>query len=236
MAQQIKHAFIVTSAINSKFGVFDPGQRLQQTLDTIASIKNKISDAKIYIMECSSNNLTKDQEDILKSHCDVLIDYGNDLEVSKLYSSTCENDVKNDVEIFCFSKVLKTLNDNKEFDNIDRIHKISGRYFLDEGFDLKLYEIYKNRIIINCKSSSSYDPEVPGVEEFEYMARLYSWPKELTKVIQDVYNNCNTYLNTKRKVGIEYLLYKFLPKELVTEVGRIGVEGLAAVHGKTIRN
>ena len=211
MAQQIKHAFIVTSAINSKFGVFDPGQRLQQTLDTIASIKNKISDAKIYIMECSSNNLTKDQEDILKSHCDVLID-------------------------FCFSKVLKTLNDNKEFDNIDRIHKISGRYFLDEGFDLKLYEIYKNRIIINCKSSSSYDPEVPGVEEFEYMARLYSWLKELTKVIQDVYNNCNTYLNTKRKVGIEYLLYKFLPKELVTEVGRIGVEGLAAVHGKTIRN
>ena len=37
----IKHAFIVTSAINSKFGVFKPEDRLTQTIDTIKSIKNK---------------------------------------------------------------------------------------------------------------------------------------------------------------------------------------------------
>ena len=52
MAQQVRHAFIVTSAINSKFGVFTPDQRLEQTLGTITSIKNKIPSAKVVVMEC----------------------------------------------------------------------------------------------------------------------------------------------------------------------------------------
>ena len=42
MAHSIKHAFVVTSAVNSKFGVFKPEQRLQQTIDTINSIKSKV--------------------------------------------------------------------------------------------------------------------------------------------------------------------------------------------------
>ena len=52
MATQVKHAFVVTSAINSKFGVFSPEQRLTQTLDTIKSIKAKLPTAKIFVMEC----------------------------------------------------------------------------------------------------------------------------------------------------------------------------------------
>ena len=36
----IKHCFVVTSAVNSKFGVYSPAARLQQTLTTLSTIKS----------------------------------------------------------------------------------------------------------------------------------------------------------------------------------------------------
>ena len=54
VAQQVnKYAVIVTSAINTKFGVYSSDQRLAQTLDTIASIRTRIPGCTIFLLEIS---------------------------------------------------------------------------------------------------------------------------------------------------------------------------------------
>ena len=121
----IKHLFVVTSAINSRFGVYKPEERLTQTIDTIDSIKSKIPDAGIAIMECTGVSPTAEQESELRRNCDYYLDYTTNPDVQSLYNSTDNWDiVKNGTEIMCFGRALKVLQDNKIVDNYDRVHKL----------------------------------------------------------------------------------------------------------------
>ncbi len=235
----MKHCFIVTSAINSKFGVYPPAERLTQTLATIASIKSRLPDSKIVIMECAGTPLTAEQESALDAAADVFIDFTQDADVQAIYKSDNWDIVKNTTEIMCFGRVLQMCWEDGDFDGIDRVHKMSGRYVLNDEFDPAVYEKYADRIIIGPKHRSQFPFEVTGIE-LQYMARLWSWPASLTPLITNVYNNSLAYIAERINRGgyadIEHVLYKFLPEELVTEIAVTGVEGNIAPNGVPIKN
>jgi len=238
----IKHCFVMTSAVNSKFGVYSPAARLQQTLTTITSIKSYIPDAKIIVMECTGTPLTDSQSDLLEERSDLLIDYSEDAEVQAIYNSTDNWDiVKNSTEILCFGKTLRLCLEDGDFDGCDRIHKMSGRYVLNSQFypTIPLYEQHSDRIIIGEKYKSQFPPGVTGID-LQYMARLWSWPADITERIIKVYEDSLYYLADRVKQGgyadIEHVLYKFLPADLVTEIPVLGVEGSIAPNGQPIQN
>ncbi len=238
----IKHCFVMTSAVNSKFGVYSPAARLQQTLTTITSIKSYIPDAKIIVMECTGTPLTDSQSDLLEERSDLLIDYSEDAEVQAIYNSTDNWDiVKNSTEILCFGKTLRLCLEDGDFDGCDRIHKMSGRYVLNSQFypTIPLYEQHTDRIIIGEKYKSQFPPGVTGVD-LQYMARLWSWPADITERIIKVYEDSLYYMADRVKQGgyadIEHVLYKFLPADLVTEIPVLGVEGSIAPNGQPIQN
>ena len=232
----------MTSAVNSKFGVYSPAARLQQTLTTISSIKNYMSDAKIIVMECTGTPLTDSQSDLLEERSDLLIDYSEDAEVQAIYNSTDNWDiVKNSTEILCFGKTLRLCLEDGDFDGCDRIHKMSGRYVLNSQFapTMPLYEQHADRIIIGEKYKSQFPPGVTGID-LQYMARLWSWPVDITERIIEVYEDSLWYMADRVKQGgyadIEHVLYKFLPADLVTEIPVLGVEGSIAPNGQPIQN
>ena len=232
----------MTSAVNSKFGVYSPAARLQQTLTTITSIKSYIPDAKIIVMECTGTPLTDSQSDLLEERSDLLIDYSEDAEVQAIYNSTDNWDiVKNSTEILCFGKTLRLCLEDGDFDGCDRIHKMSGRYVLNSQFapTIPLYEQHADRIIIGEKYKSQFPPGVTGID-LQYMARLWSWPADITERIIKVYEDSLYYLADRVKQGgyadIEHVLYKFLPADLVTEIPVLGVEGSIAPNGQPIQN
>ena len=238
----IKHCFVMTSAVNSKFGVYSPAARLQQTLTTITSIKSYIPDAKIIVMECTGTPLTDSQSDLLEERSDLLIDYSEDAEVQAIYNSTDNWDiVKNSTEILCFGKTLRLCLEDGDFDGCDRIHKMSGRYVLNSQFapTMPLYEQHADRIIIGEKYKSQFPPGVTGID-LQYMARLWSWPVDITERIIEVYEDSLWYMADRVKQGgyadIEHVLYKFLPADLVTEIPVLGVEGSIAPNGQPIQN
>jgi len=238
----IKHCFVMTSAVNSKFGVYSPAARLQQTLTTITSIKSYIPDAKIIVMECTGTPLTDSQSDLLEERSDLLIDFSDDAEVQAIYNSTDNWDiVKNSTEILCFGKTLRLCLEDGDFDGCDRIHKMSGRYVLNSQFSptIPLYEQHADRIIIGEKYKSQFPPGVTGID-LQYMARLWSWPADITERIIKVYEDSLYYLEDRVKQGgyadIEHVLYKFLPADLVTEIPVLGVEGSIAPNGQPIQN
>ena len=232
----------MTSAVNSKFGVYSPAARLQQTLTTITSIKSYIPDAKIIVMECTGTPLTDSQSDLLEERSDLLIDYSEDAEVQAIYNSTDNWDiVKNSTEILCFGKTLRLCLEDGDFDGCDRIHKMSGRYVLNSQFapTIPLYEQHADRIIIGEKYKSQFPPGVTGID-LQYMARLWSWPADITERIIKVYEDSLYYMADRVKQGgyadIEHVLYKFLPADLVTEIPVLGVEGSIAPNGQPIQN
>ena len=238
----IKHCFVMTSAVNSKFGVYSPAARLQQTLTTITSIKSYIPDAKIIVMECTGTPLTDSQSDLLEERSDLLIDFSDDAEVQAIYNSTDNWDiVKNSTEILCFGKTLRLCLEDGDFDGCDRIHKMSGRYVLNSQFapTMPLYEQHADRIIIGEKYKSQFPPGVTGID-LQYMARLWSWPVDITERIIKVYEDSLWYMADRVKQGgyadIEHVLYKFLPADLVTEIPVLGVEGSIAPNGQAIKN
>lgn len=237
----IKHCFIVTSAINSKFGVYKPEERLRQTLDTVTSIKTRIPDAKIVIMEVTGVPITLQQEQALRSACDVFVDCTNDEEVKDLYQSENWDIVKNGTEIMCFGRVLAILQKEGQLEGIDRVHKMSGRYQLNDMFDPATYEQSDNQnmIIIGPKVQSQFPVQVTD-QPWQYMARLWSWPNSMTDDIVEVYTKSLIFFAERLSVGgyvdIEHVLARFLPQDRVREIQNTGVEGNIAPTGHPIKN
>jgi hypothetical protein len=235
----MKHCFIVTSAINSKFGVYTPEQRLAQTLLTIKSVKDRVPDVKIIVTEICGEPLKPEQEATLEAACDLLIDFTGDEDVKSIYQSSNWDVVKSTTEIMCFGRALRMCLDDGDFEGYDRIHKISGRYFLNDEFDLSRYEALADRIVTTKKYASQFPIEVTGVE-LQYMSRLWSWPAGATEQIIDVYNNGLNYIASRVAAGgycdIEHALYKYLPAELITEVSPIGLQGAIAPNGAAVKD
>lgn len=235
----IKHCFIVTSAVNSKFGVYNPLERLAQTVITLQSIRMHIPDAKIVVMECAGTPLTDEQSITLETHSDLLVDFSRDADVQAIYQSDNWDVVKNSTEIMCFARTLKMCVQDGDFLGYDRIHKMSGRYILNNEFNAGVYEQFSNKIIIGPKHQSQFPLHVTGIE-LQYMARLWSWPSNLTEQVIKVYENSLSYIGQRVSQGgyadIEHVLYKFLPKELVQELPILGVEGCIAPNGVPIKN
>lgn len=239
MNRMIKHCFVVTSAINSKFGVYTPEQRLEQTIATLDNIRQRVPGCRIVVMECAGTPPTDAQEQQLKEHCDLLLNYSRDPDVQAIYISDNWDLVKNSTEIMCFARALRECQTNGMFDNMDRIHKMSGRYVLNDEFNLGVYEEHPDRIIIGPKHRSQFPLAVTGIE-LQYMARLWSWPADQTDWVIKVYDDSLAYIGKRVSQGgyadIEHVLYKFLPADLVTEIPVLGVEGSIAPNGVAIKN
>jgi len=241
MAQQVKHAFIVTSAINSKFGVFTPVQRLEQTVDTIDSIRARIPDARIIVVECCGEPIRPDQELILRRKCDIFFDCSRDEDVQALYDNDNWDVVKNGTEIMVFGRVLAILQKENMLEGIDRIHKMSGRYMLNDMFDPETYDQTElaDKIIIGPKCKSQFPIEITTVP-LQYMARLWSWPASRLDEVIRVYLDSFLFFAERLAAGgyvdIEHVLYKFLDPDHVHEIQNLGVEGQIAPNGQAIKN
>lgn len=137
---------LVTSVINTPHtplsycpnrSTYSREQRFQQTQKTIASIREKIPDCLIFLVECSE--LTEEEKNYFENNCEYIMNLWN---ISEIHSS-----------IFGMSKALgegtmtiKALEyiiDNKiQYNNL---FKISGRYWLNNTFR---YDIYDNNKLI----------------------------------------------------------------------------------------
>lgn len=238
-----QHAFIVTSAVNSKFGVFTPDQRLAQTVDTINSIKTYIPNAKIVIMECCGTPIRDEQRTQLEQYCDLFIDYSHDEDVQALYDNDNWDVVKNGTEIMCFGRALNHLKDIEFFtkNKVDRIHKMSGRYVLNNKFFPEVYsrDAVKDYFVIGPKHQSQFPVEIT-TQPWQYMARLWSWPTALLDEAIKIYENGLVFFAERLAAGgyvdIEHVLARFIPEDQVIEFSDLGVEGQIAPNGTPIKN
>lgn len=243
----IKPLFIVTSAIETRFGIYTPEQRIEMTLTTLDNIRKKIPNVVIAISEVSGNGLSEKYENVLLDNSDYYFDFTSNVTVREIYNKPLWFNnwdvVKNLTELTTFPIAMKTARDNGALGGINRIFKMSGRYLLNDKFDIDFYgkDEVKDKIVIGKRVPSQFPYHVTLLSE-QYMARLLSWPSDLHEYMIGVYEDGRDYMIDRVNKGgyadIEHCLFYALNKINVgvLEVDEVGVYGNIAPNGLAVVN
>lgn len=243
----MKTLFLVTSAIHTKHGCFSTEQRLEQTISTLESIKAADPNARILVIECGAEaSITDEESDKLKPYIEGLLNFNPDNQVQEIYRMADNNwDVaKNLTELVVFGKALdfiirqqpETLND------IDRVFKISGRYKLNENFNIQkhLDPQYHESYIFANRRQSQFPSIVTGGLTHQVMSRLWSWSPQKTAMVFFRYNlMIETFIGNmaqKKYTDIEHLLFRYFSGPYMVEIPLIGVEGFLGPNGTLVKD
>lgn len=212
---------LITSVINTPNNplsysnirsIYTPQERFNQTKNTINSIKTKIPNYKILIIECSKLDL--EHEDYLKNNSDYYINvYDNEIIRNQIYHYS-----KSLGEGTMTIEAIKYIN----YNNIiyKNLYKVSGRYMLTDQF---CYSKFNNDMIVMKKINDSNENIFTG---------LYKLPSRYV-------NKFLIYLEQKKDImyqciGYEVLFSMFLHTISNNDkvyVNPIGLEGYVTVDG-----
>jgi hypothetical protein len=191
------------SGVRSKFS---PEEREKQTITTVQSIKNKLPNSKIILIEAG---LKKDLSKELLQLTDQYIYIGNKFPVN--YFSKGKNKSLGEASALYYgSKELK-------FTNTDYYFKISGRYFLSDKF-----------------SVSVFNPNGFTVKKYkdEMSTRLYGFGKNDFAFWQQSLRKSFTQLFFNK--ALEGVFYNKIKGKVTTELETLGLGGYVAPDGSII--
>lgn len=190
--------------------VFSHKERFEQTKKTIESIREKIPNSKIFIVECS--NLTEDIQNYLIKESDYFLNLYEDEKIRNNITGLSKSLGEGTMTISAINYIKCN---NIEYDNF---FKITGRYWLSENF---IYNNFNNNDIqihyINGDVNNS-------------CTSLY----KLNKInVNDLMNFLNRNIDLmSRCIGYEVLFAMFL-KEFksnnIIHLNKIGVNGYISV-------
>jgi len=212
---------LITSVINtpnkplsySKVrSVFTREERYEQTKKTIQSIKEKIPDCKLMIVECT--DFTEEEKVYFEKQCDYVLNLWERKELhSKIFGLS-----KSLGEGTITIQALKYIIENKI--NYDNLFKICGRYWLNNDFD---YNIYNNNNLVFKKIAGNIN---------NIFTSFYKISYDNTKILLNFL--IQTEINMKRLVGYEVLFshyLKYINYSNVKFIDKIGYEGAVTVCG-----
>lgn len=222
--------FLVTSAINTKYGAFSQEERFNQTIETAKSIKNRIDNVKIILLEGAENPLIQTQMDILNEYYNNIVDFNSESTVSTIHSLHQEDVVvKSPLEVF----MLMNACINLPIQENDRVFKISGRYELSDNFDFEQHN-HPGKYTFKTKELAE---RYTGLD-YQYKTRLYSFCGSLKQQVILNYSKIFEHITDVFSVGefidVEHTMYKILNQDNVVEMSPIGLKGLAAVDKNII--
>lgn len=227
---------ILSSATYTRFGVFNHTERFIQTVNTCHSIRKRMPNAHIVLLEAGEQFLSEDEVDTLKTYNVEIEDYTNYSIVLNVIKIDNQDIVKNVIETAVFSHYYAKLM-SQPMNQYTRIFKLSARYTLNEKFNYDDH-LRSDKIVIRGPYTSQFKPETTGGTMFQYMARLYSFHPRFLAYILCVYENSMNHMidriNSGGYIDIEHCLFKFINPNHIVSPNYIGVEGTIAPNGVRI--
>jgi hypothetical protein len=248
-----KFLFLVGSALNhfqeEHFSRFSKEERFEQTLKTIQSIKEKVPDAYILVYEGSETPIEEKYKNILIENSDLFLECGTDSYMKSIYENIHRNpDLftfgKSLLECRCLQVVLEYMMKHNVFNDATRIFKITGRYFLNDNFDIN---DYKTKFLANKYVMKYYDYK----KRFENMDDLYvtlygcggntvtglwSFDKFLFLDIFDVLTKSFQYMERAIRmtagIDIEHSFYHFIDRDKIVNISNLGLSVIKGMKGQ----
>jgi predicted O-linked N-acetylglucosamine transferase (SPINDLY family) len=238
--ESLAAVFLVSSAIHAEHGVFSDDERLAQTEHTCASIQQKCPGADIVVLDGGCRPLSGEELEILRRYALSVHCFAEFPEFVAIRGLASADKVKNAAELtmfkLFFDRVIAGASDN--LSRYARIFKVSGRYGLNDVFDLKVHALAKGKIVIGQPRPSQFDPSTTGGVVQQYMSRLWSFDAALLPAIAHCYEEMLAHFHARLEAGgyidIEHLLWRHLDHDHVVPVSKLGVDGAVAASGTQI--
>jgi hypothetical protein len=243
----MKNIVLLTSALYTNYGIYNPQQRIQQTLETALSAKKYIPGAVIILVDNSKVDVQTDDSDefnALLDAVDYYIDNSDDKDIQYFHSNVANYDIgKNAMEAMGLMKAMSYIitDDNimKDINESSRIFKLSGRYQVTEKFDFAKFdnENTKDKYVFKKAQPSWIDPNDTGVTTL-LQTRLWSFTPSLLKDTMQMYsniiNNMIKTFNVGKYIDNEHSMSKFVPKDKLVELDTVGLSGNIAPNGMMV--
>lgn len=237
----MNNIFLVTSALHSPYGLIAGPDRLTQTIATALSIRQRVKNVKIYLIEGGVAPLDIKLRTELKLYYDDILDFTQHNIIQ--FAHKQQNDagglhVKAPCESFLLRKACELFNTSAD----DRIFKISGRYSLSDKFDItQHHQAIGKYVFLNRLKPSIFEYAETKQQhtwtEFQYSTRLYSFcGSMLNQAITDyqrIFDKLIEFYSSGNFIDLENSTYMLLNKDLITEIPIIGVVGTFAAEPTT---
>ena len=254
----MKFLFLIGSALKhfqeKKFSAFNEKQRFEQTLKTIECVREKVPTAYIVLFECSYTSIEEDQKEILRSKCDLFLDFSSEPVLQAIYEN-----INNKPELITYGKslletrgLLNTLyyiREHNLFSDSQRVFKLTGRYLLNQYFDIN---DYKSKFLEDHYVIKKYDYTLKELENFDdkelenIYAYLYGasgmmvtglWSFDRTLFIDTVEALEKSFFYIEKMLqytagtDIEHSLYRFLNKKNIINTPNLGLTTIKGMEG-----
>lgn len=238
---------LVTSAVYTKYGIYNPQQRIEQTLATVQSARKYIPDAKIILIDNSTVDVQADNSDAFNALVDAVdyyIDNSDDKDIQHFHNNVTNYDIgKNSMECLGMYKALSYFTTNPEIMDVitssERIFKLSGRYEVTDKFDIAQFdnEQTKSKYVFKKRQPSWISKEDTGVD-YLLQTRLWSFTPDLLlptiKLFETTINNMFATFNQGKYIDVEHSMAKFIPANKLAEIETVGLQGNIAPNGMLV--
>jgi hypothetical protein len=243
----MKNIVLLTSAVYTNYGIYNPQQRIQQTLDTAKSAKKYIPGAVIILVDNSKTDVQNDTSagfEELIDLVDYYIDNSDDEDIKYFHNNVQNYDIgKNAMEAMGLMKALTYINGDEDMKAVikdaDRIFKLSGRYQVTDKFDISKFsnKNTKDKFVFKKAQPSWINPADTGVTTL-LQTRLWSFTPNLMLETMDIYKNIIENMirlfNENKYIDNEHSMSKYIPKDRLVELDTVGLVGNIAPNGMMI--
>jgi predicted lipase len=224
----MRNVFLVSSTIETTHGVFSPEQRLNQTVSTISSIRKNVPNSYIILYDTSVAFYEKNIA-ILSPLIDELVLLQN----NKMMMELSGRHLKSSGECFATFVVLSYLKEKQQelLNTTNRIFKISGRYQVQDSFNIDEYQNLKGKYVFRKRIKSWLSEEVQKNRQVDHLfvTRFYSF---CTTLVDDYLSILPKILDdTFLGLDLEHCTYKNINKDLVVEFDKVHCTGQVAFNG-----
>ena len=255
----MKFLFLVGSALKhfqeDKFSAYDEEQRFNQTLETIECIRNKVPESYVVLFECSSKPIDEKQKDILKEKSDLFLEFYDEPDIKQIYEN-----LEKRPELITYGKslletrgLLNTLYVIKKhnlFNDSQRVFKLTGRYLLNNDFDIKDYEskflegkyVLKRYEYLPQEAENYDEKELENVYAYLYGAKgmmitgLWSFDRMLFTEVVESLEKAFIYMEKMIQFTVgtdaEHSLYRFINKNNIINVPNLGLTMIKGMSGE----
>ena len=255
----MKFLFLVGSALKhfqeEKFSAYDEQQRFEQTLKTIECIREKVPESYIVLFECSSKPIDEKQKEVLKEKADLFLEFYNEPVLKQIYEN-----LESRPELITYGKslletrgLLNTLSIIKKhnlFSGSQRVFKLTGRYLLNEYFDINDYKskfleekyVIKKYDYLPQEAENFDEKELENVYAYLYGAQgmmvtgLWSFDRMLFNDIVETLEKAFVYMEKMLQftagTDVEHSLYRFLNKKNIISIPNLGLTTIKGMSGE----